>query len=287
MAFIEARELTHVYCPGSPFEKCAINGINIDIDKGELIGIIGHTGSGKSTFIQHLNGLLLPTTGKLYVDGEEISRDKAAQRRARSKVGLVFQYPEYQLFEETVYADIAFGPKNMGLSGDELDATIKDAARFAGVSESLFNESPLELSGGQKRRVAIAGVIAMKPGVLVLDEPAAGLDPVSKDALMERLCSYRDETGSAVIIVSHSMEDVAKHAERIVVFKDAAIAMDGTPESVFSKAEELSAMGLSVPAPTKVAMALRARGIEISDSIYTTKYLARLLSSLKKEGGAC
>lgn len=279
--------MRHVYSAGTPFEKVAIDDINIEIPSGQLVGLIGHTGSGKSTFIQHLNGLLAPASGTVTVDGEDIFASKEATRKVRFKVGLVFQYPEYQLFEETVFNDIAFGPKNMGLNEAEVSERVREAAGFVGVPEDCFDKSPLELSGGQKRRVAIAGVIAMRPGVLILDEPTAGLDPEGCRRILSNICEYREKTGSTVIIVSHSMEDVAKLADRLVVFNGGHIEFDGTPEEVFSHPEELKAIGLAVPAATELSMALRRRGIALSPSIYTISRLLEELNALTGGGAEC
>ena len=285
MSDIKVSSLSHVYSADTPFEKIAIHDVNVEIPHGQLVGLIGHTGSGKSTFIQHLNGLLVPSSGTVQVDGVDINGDKSASRDVRFKVGLVFQYPEYQLFEETVYADIAFGPKNMKLSEGEIDERVREAAALVGVDEGLFERSPLELSGGQKRRVAIAGVIAMRPGVLILDEPTAGLDPAGCRRILETICDYREKTGSTVVIVSHSMDDVAKIADRLIVFNHGGIRFDGTPEEVFSNPEELSDIGLSVPAPTQIAAALREQGLMIKGSIYTNEQLLAELLKLKKEAG--
>ena len=287
MPIIRTEGLTHIYSKGTPFQKVAIDHINIDIARGEFVGLIGHTGSGKSTFIQHLNGLLAPTGGKVIVDGVDIASSKVAARDVRFKVGLVFQYPEYQLFEETVYRDIAFGPKNMGLSGEEIDLRVREAASFAGVSEELFEVSPLELSGGQKRRVAIAGVMAMKPQVLILDEPTAGLDPAGRESILANISYYQRTTGSTVILISHSMDDVARIASRLIVFSEGKVAMDGTPAEVFERAEELTAMGLTVPKATEIAMALRRRGIDIPQSIYTINYLRKMLINLREGDEQC
>ncbi len=282
MSDIKVSALRHVYSAGTPFEKVAIDDINIEIPHGQFVGLIGHTGSGKSTFIQHLNGLLKPSSGTVTVDGEDINADKLATKNVRSKVGLVFQYPEYQLFEETVYADIAFGPKNMGLDDAQIDERVREAAHFVGVPDEQFDKSPLELSGGQKRRVAIAGVIAMRPGVLILDEPTAGLDPAGCKQILRNICDYREKTGSTVIIVSHSMDDVACLADRLVVFNHGAIRFDGTPEEVFSQPEELRSIGLAVPAATELAMELRRLGVPVSGSIYTNKQLEDALLKLKR-----
>ena len=287
MPVIRTEGLSHLYSRGTPFETLAIDNINIDIEAGEFIGIIGHTGSGKSTFIQHLNGLLPPSGGRVIVDDVDIASSKAATRDVRFKVGLVFQYPEYQLFEETVYKDIAFGPKNMGLDSGEIDRRVRAAAGFVGVSEELFEVSPLELSGGQKRRVAIAGVIAMEPKVLILDEPTAGLDPAGRESILGNIGYYQRTTGATVLLISHSMDDVARIASRLVVFNEGRIAMDGTPAEVFERAEELTAMGLTVPKATEIALALRRRGIEIPQSVYTTNYLRKLLINLREGDEQC
>ena len=286
MSEIRVEDLSHVYSAGTPFEKAAIEHINITIPQGQLVGLIGHTGSGKSTFIQHLNGLLAPSSGKIYVDGKDINTDKYTRRDVKWQVGLVFQYPEYQLFEETVYKDIAFGPKNMKLSEAEVDERVREAAGFVGVDEELFEKSPLELSGGQKRRIAIAGVIAMRPGVLILDEPTAGLDPAGCRQILDNICASREKTGSTVIIVSHHMDDAARLADRIVVFDHGSIVMDGTPEQVFSKPEELSAIGLSIPHAAAIAVALRKRGVQLEGSIYTHEQLKAAVIRAK-EAGKC
>lgn len=284
MSDIKVSGLRHVYSAGTPFEKVAIDDINIEIPHGQFVGLIGHTGSGKSTFIQHLNALLKPTSGTVTVDGENINADKISAKNVRYKVGLVFQYPEYQLFEETVYADIAFGPKNMGLSATEIDERVREAAHFVGVTDEQFEKSPLELSGGQKRRVAIAGVIAMRPGVLILDEPTAGLDPAGCEQILRNICDYRTQTGSTVIIVSHSMDDVARLADRLVVFNHGTIRFDGTPEEVFSQPEELRSIGLAVPAATELAMELKKLGLKLPNSIYTNEQLEKALVALKRRG---
>ena len=284
MSDIKVSALRHVYSAGTPFEKVAIDDINIEIPHGQLVGLIGHTGSGKSTFIQHLNALLKPSSGTVMVDGEDINADKMTAKNVRHKVGLVFQYPEYQLFEDTVYADIAFGPKNMGLNEAEIDERVREAAHFVGVPDEQFEKSPLELSGGQKRRVAIAGVIAMRPGVLILDEPTAGLDPAGCEQILRNICDYRTQTGSTVIIVSHSMDDVARLTDRLVVFNHGAIRFDGTPEEVFSQPEELRSIGLAVPAATELAMELKKLGLKLPNSIYTNEQLEKALVALKRRG---
>ena len=286
MSQIKVEGLRHVYSAGTPFERVAIDGISLTIEPGQLVGIIGHTGSGKSTFIQHLNALLQPTAGKVYCGGKDINADKYSRKAVKAQVGLVFQYPEYQLFEETVYKDIAFGPRNMKLGEDEIDARVREAADFAGVDEELFERSPLELSGGQKRRVAIAGVIAMRPGVLVLDEPTAGLDPEGCRQILANIMRYKGKTGSSVLIVSHNMDDVARLAERILVFSNGGIVMDGRPAEVFSQPEKLMEIGLSVPHATEIAMALRAHGVALPGAIYTHEQLRAAILE-KKGAGVC
>lgn len=287
MARIQTEELSHVYSQGTPFEKAALKQIDLGIQKGQFVGVIGHTGSGKSTFIQHLNGLLKPTSGRVLYDGEDIHRSKTATRDVRFQVGLVFQYPEYQLFEETVYRDIAFGPKNMNLSEQEVDERVREAAKFVNVSEALFDQSPLELSGGQKRRVAIAGVIAMRPGVLILDEPTAGLDPAGREEILKNIQEYHRATGSTILLVTHSMEDIARIAERLIVFEGGTVVLDGTAEAVFSQAERLKQIGLAVPDSTNIAECLRARGIPIPEGIYTTEQLVQAVLACKKGGDRC
>ena len=282
---LEIQNLSHIYSPDTPFEHPALTNVDLTIGRGEFVGLIGHTGSGKSTLVQHMNGLLKPTSGRVLFDGRDIWEDAKFTRQIRFHVGLVMQYPEYQLFEETVYTDIAFGPKNMKLTESEIDERVREAAALVGVGEELFERSPLELSGGQKRRVAIAGVIAMRPGVLILDEPTAGLDPAGCQRILETICDYREKTGSTVVIVSHSMDDVARIADRLIVFNHGSIRFDGTPEEVFSNPKELSDIGLSVPAPTQIASALREQGVEIEGSVYTTEQLLAALLKLKKEVG--
>ena len=286
MAEIIVEDLSHVYSAGTPFEKIAIEHIDLRIPQGQFIGVLGHTGSGKSTFIQHLNALLQPSSGRVLVGGEDINKDKKTRHNVKWQVGLVFQYPEYQLFEETVYADIAFGPKNMGLSKSEIDERVREAAGFVGVDEALFDRSPLELSGGQKRRIAIAGVIAMRPGVLILDEPTAGLDPAGCRQIMDNISRYKRESGATVLIVSHNMDDAARLCERLIVFDHGHVVMDGTPEEVFSRPEELVGIGLAVPQATSLAMALRRRGLELDGAVYThEQLLAAILKA--KEAAAC
>lgn len=285
MAVIKTEDLTYVYGEGTPFEKVAVSGVNLEIEKGEFVGVIGHTGSGKSTLIQHFNGLLKPSKGNIYIDGERLWEDKGKLRDIRFKVGLVFQYPEYQLFEETVYKDIAFGPKNMGLSDDEVDRRIKETARLVGLKEEIMDKSPFELSGGQKRRVAIAGVMAMDPEVLILDEPTAGLDPKGRDKILGQIKEYHKEKGNTVLLVSHSMEDVAKNATKILVMNKSELYMYDTPQNVFSHSAELSAMGLSVPQVTRVFDRLKAMGVDIGEDIYTVEYAAKLISRRLAKGG--
>ncbi len=277
MAVISVENLTHTYSVGTPFEKTAIHDISLSIRQGESICLLGHTGSGKSTFVQHLNALLQPTSGTVLLDGENINRDKVSRRDVKRRVGLVFQYPEYQLFEETVAGDIAFGPKNMKLPQAEIDERVREAAGFARVDPALFERSPLELSGGQKRRIAIAGVIAMRPEILILDEPTAGLDPQGSRQIMENIREYREKSGATVIIVSHNMDDAAQYSERLIVFDHGTVCMDGSPEEIFDRAEELMQIGLNVPKATELAAALRRRGIPLDGSIYTHEQLMRAL----------
>lgn len=283
MGIIRTEDLTYVYGEGTPFRKVAIDKINIDIDEGEIVGVIGHTGSGKSTLMQHLNGLLKPTSGKVYIDGEELFADKSRLKDIRFKVGLVFQYPEYQLFEETVYKDIAFGPKNMGLGDDEIDRRVRETARLVGLGEELLEKSPFELSGGQKRRVAIAGVMAMEPKVLILDEPTAGLDPRGRDRILGLIKEYHAEKGTTVLLVSHSMEDVAKTVSKILVLSDAKVFMYSDRSSVFARADELTSMGLTVPQVTRVFDRLRAMGIEFDDEVFSVDYAKDLVLKLLEE----
>ena len=271
MAVIEIKDLSHIYSAGTPFEKAALDHVDLSIEEGEFVGVIGHTGSGKSTLIQHLNGLLKPTSGAVFIDGQNIWNEKKQMRRLRFNVGLVFQYPEYQLFEETVYKDIAFGPKNMGLSDEEIDRRVRDAARFTGVSDKMLEKSPFELSGGQKRRVAIAGVIAMDPKVLILDEPTAGLDPKGRDQILGRIKEYHKEKKNTILLVSHSMEDVAKYATKVLVMNKAKVFTYGTVEEVFSKSDTISHMGLSIPQISKVFHALSDNGYAVERNVYTVE----------------
>lgn len=283
---IETVGLTHYYSKGTVQQVAAINDVNLQIEKGELIGIIGHTGSGKSTLISHFNGLLKPDSGKILVDGVDIWKDKETLRQSRFKVGLCFQYPEYQLFEETVYKDIAFGPKNMKLSETEVKERVLRAAQFVGVKPEHLEKSPFDLSGGEKRRVAIAGVMSMEPEVLIFDEPAAGLDPRGRKELVELIKEYRKKTGSTVIIVSHSMEDIAGMADRIIVMNNSTVAMQGTVDEVYSRGDELRSMGLNVPEITEIFAKLRARGIDVPENVYTVEQGAAILRSLIERRGA-
>lgn len=285
MPILETKNLSYVYSDGTPFRVTAINNVNISIEKGEFVGIIGHTGSGKSTLVQHLNGLLTPSSGEVLLDGKNINESKITRRQARFKVGLCFQYPEYQLFESTVYKDISFGPKNMGLSEDEIDNRVKKAADFVGLKPDMLNKSPFDLSGGEKRRVAIAGVMAMEPEILILDEPSAGLDPRGRDMIAEMISSYRKTTGSTVIIVSHSMEDVAKSADKVLVMNKSEVEMFGTVNEVFSKVERLADIGLNVPQLTQIFLNLKHNGLAVHTDIYTIKNAeAELLRLLREEG---
>ena len=281
MAIIETQNLTYVYGEGTPFKKVAVDNVNLKIAEGELVGVIGHTGSGKSTLIQHFNALLKPTDGKIFIDGEQINwDDKKSLRVIRFKVGLVFQYPEYQLFEDTVYKDISFGPKNMGLSEEEIDRRGRDTARLVGIDENMLMKSPFDLSGGQKRRVAIAGVMAMEPKVLILDEPTAGLDPKGRETILSMIREYHKEKKNTVMLVSHSMEDVAKNATKILVMNKGRLFCYDDTKSVFARAKELKAMGLSVPQITNVFNKLKERGIKISDDVYTVEYAEKLVKRL-------
>ena len=284
---LQIENLTHTYSEGTPFQRSAVEGLSMTVGAGEFLGIIGHTGSGKSTLIQHLNGLLQPTSGRILLAGKDIWAEPKKIREVRCAVGLVFQYPEYQLFEETVYKDIAFGPKNMGLDEAEIDRRVRDAAAFVGLREELLEKSPFELSGGQKRRVAIAGVIAMEPKVLVLDEPTAGLDPQGRDAILAQIQTYHRAKGAAVVLVSHSMEEIARNVDRIVVLSGGKVYMEGTPEKVFARAHELEQVGLDVPQVTKIAAALRARGMDVDTAVYTVEALERKLLTLKGGAGGC
>lgn len=277
---LEVKNLQHIYSAGTPFEHMALDNISFSVQRGEFIGVIGHTGSGKSTLMQHLNGLLKPTSGQVLLDGENIWLDKAATRQSRFRVGLVFQYPEYQLFEETVYRDIAFGPKNMGLKAGEIDRRVREAAGFVGITQEQLEMSPFDLSGGQKRRVAIAGVIAMEPEVLILDEPTAGLDPEGRQGILDNIEAYRKAKNATIMMVSHSMNDVARLADRLLVLNGARLAMDGSPQEVFARAQELLDMGLDIPEVTRVFLRLRQLGLEVPQA-YTMEQAVDALIRLK------
>lgn len=282
---LELKNLSYVYGTGTPFEKTAVNNLSLSIEKGEFIGIMGHTGSGKSTLVQMLNGLMKPTSGQVLLDGEDIWANPKDIRKIRFKVGMVFQYPEYQLFEETVAKDIAFGPTNMGKSGAELEKAVNDAARFTGLKDELLEKSPFDLSGGEKRRAAIAGVIAMNPEVLVLDEPTAGLDPMGRDVLLSQIVQYHKERKNTVILVSHSMEDIARVADKIIVMNKSNLAMFDKTKEVFSKGRELEKIGLRVPQITKIMLELREKGFNVPKGILTVDEAMDCISSLlDKEG---
>lgn len=284
---LETRGLTHIYGAGTPFERTALEQIDLQVEKGEILGIIGHTGSGKSTLIQHFNGLLKPTAGEILLGGQSIWNEKGkCDRSTRFRVGLVFQYPEYQLFEETIAKDIAFGPTNMGLSADEIAERVKEAMAFVGLAPKLADQSPFALSGGQKRRVAIAGVIAMRPEVLILDEPTAGLDPAGRDEIFAEIKQYHDQTGATILFVTHSMEDAARMSDRMLVMNHAKIMLLGTPREVFSHAEEIIAAGLDIPEITKVVLELNRRGIPLDPSIFTVEEAVRAIRAYK-EGKPC
>ena len=278
---LEVKNLCHTYSAGTPFEHKALDNMNFSVERGEFIGIIGHTGSGKSTLMQHLNGLLKPTSGTVLLDGEDIHKDKKFTRQARFRVGLVFQYPEYQLFEETVYKDIAFGPKNMGLKEEEIDRRVREAAKLVGLTEKQLEVSPFDLSGGQKRRVAIAGVIAMEPEVLILDEPTAGLDPASRAGILENIETYRKTKNATIMMVSHSMNDVARLTDRLLVLCGSKIAMDGPPAEVFTRADELLEMGLDIPDITRVFLRLKQMGLKV-EPVYTMEQAIETIKKLKE-----
>ena len=284
---LQIKNLTHTYGVGTPFQRSAVEDMSFDVYEGEFLGIIGHTGSGKSTLIQHLNGLLKPTSGQVLLGGKDIWAEPKKIRDVRFRVGLVFQYPEYQLFEETVYKDIAFGSTNQGKTGDELDSCVREAARLVGIQDDQLEKSTFELSGGQKRRVALAGVLAMQPEVLVLDEPTAGLDPAGRENLMANIRDFHRNRHTTVILVSHSMDEIAQNVDRILVLKSAHVLMSGTPAEVFARADELMTAGLDVPQVTRIAMALKARGLDIDPAVYTVEALERELLALRKGGAAC
>ena len=283
MSEIKVSGLCHVYSADTPFEKIAIDNVNVEIPHGQLVGLIGHTGSGKSTFIQHLNGLLVPSSGTVLVDSVNINGDKAAARDVRFKVGLVFQYPEYQLFEETCYKDIAFGPKNMGVKEELIDKYVKEAARMVGLSPEILDKSPFELSGGQKRRVAIAGVMAMNPKVLILDEPASGLDPKGREQILGLIREYHEQMKNTVLLVSHSMEDIAKNVSKILVMNESKLFCYDDTVKVFHRSEELVSMGLAVPQITRVINRLKAMGIDIKDDVYTVGYAKKVILEMLEQ----
>ena len=283
----ELKNVSYVYSRGTPFEKKAVKNVSVSFEKGKITGIIGHTGSGKSTLAQLINGLLEVSEGEVYVDGQNIWADKKNVRNVRFKVGLVFQYPEYQLFEETVYKDIAFGPKNMGLKDDEIDVRVKEAAREVGLGEELLEKSPFDLSGGQKRRAAIAGVIAMRPEILILDEPAAGLDPRGRESIMNMLSSYCSESGASVVMISHSMEDIAKYCDDILVMNKGEVYFFGSTADVFAFSEQLSLIGLAVPQVTMVLMELKKLGFDVSTSVYTVDDAEKEIERLLGGDGKC
>ena len=278
---LEVKHLHHVYSAGTPFEHIALDDVSFAVEQGEFIGVIGHTGSGKSTLMQHLNGLLKPTSGEILLDGKSIWANKASIRQTKCRVGLVFQYPEYQLFEETVYKDIAFGPKNMKLAAAEIDRRVRESAELVGISTELLEVSPFDLSGGQKRRVAIAGVIAMGPEILILDEPTAGLDPEGREDILANIDGYRKAKNATVIMVSHSMSDVARLTDRLLVMDHAKLALDGTPDQVFAQSEKLLEMGLDIPDVTRVFMGLRKMGLDVPQ-VYSVEQAVEVLSALKR-----
>ncbi len=280
---IEISHLTHLYNPGTAMERKALDDVNITINDGEFVAFIGHTGSGKSTLIQHLNALIKPTSGKILLDGEDINADKTKLKAIRQKVGLVFQYPEHQLFEMTVFKDVCYGPKNMGLSEEEVNAAAEKALNLVGLDQSFYDKSPFELSGGQKRRVAIAGILAMNPRVLVLDEPTAGVDPRGRDEILGAIDHMHKETGITVILVSHSMEDVAKYADRIVVMNNGHVALTGTPKEVFSRVSELEEMGLAAPQTSYVMKGLKDNGLNVPQDVYTVDEATDVLYELLKQ----
>ena len=285
---LEIQNLSHVYSADTPFERAALRDVSLSIQRGEFVGLIGHTGSGKSTLIQHFNGLLKPTSGRVLFDGEDIWKDVKFTREIRFKVGLVFQYPEHQLFEETVYQDISFGPKNMGLSGEEIRARVERAAQFVGITDAELQKSPFDLSGGQKRRAAIAGVIAMEPDVLILDEPTAGLDPRGRESILQNIRDYQAAQHAAVVMVSHSMEEIASNVDRLLVMNHGQNVMNGTPAEVFSHAEELVEMGLAIPKMTQLFLALKRRGVPVDTSVFSVEQARQALRPLLKGGrGVC
>ncbi len=282
---IQVSHLTHKYSEGTTFEKTALDDVSFEIQDGEFVGIIGHTGSGKSTLIQHLNSLMKPTSGQIFLDGEDINADKKKLKSVRQKIGLVFQYPEHQLFEMTIYKDVAFGPKNLGLSEEEVDKRVKSALSIVGVDESMYDKSPFDLSGGQKRRIAIAGVLAMEPKVLILDEPTAGLDPKGRDEILDAIKNFHTQLKITVILVSHSMEDIAKLVDKIIVMNKGKLALMGTPKEIFSQVEKLETMGLAVPQITYAIYELNKKGYNLPQDIYTVDRATEILYEFLSKGG--
>lgn len=282
---IRTENLTHVYGAGTPFERAAIQDVCLQIEQGDFIGVIGHTGSGKSTLMQHLNALMKPTSGKIYFKGEDIWQKGYDLHAMRFHVGLVFQYPEYQLFEETVAKDIAFGPKNMGLSKDEIEERVLESIRMVGLSEEILSQSPFDLSGGQKRRVAIAGIMAMRPNILILDEPTAGLDPCGREEILAQVRAYHQTAGNTVLLVSHSMEDIAKNAQKVLVMQDGKLVLFDSTQRVFEQADELVRIGLDVPQLTRVFLDLRKKGYDVERSVFSPERAAEaLMDYMKKKG---
>lgn len=283
---LQVQNLNYIYSIGTPFQHQALEDVSFSVNRGEFIGIIGHTGSGKSTLMQQLNGLLKPTSGKIVLDGKDIWSDKKLTRQARFRVGLVFQYPEYQLFEESVYKDIAFGPKNMGLSADEIDRRVREAAEIVGLTQAQLEVSPFDLSGGQKRRVAIAGVLAMEPEILILDEPTAGLDPKGREEILKNIEDYRRKHNATIMMVSHSMDDVARLTDRLLVMNGSRLAMDGTPAEIFARSDELIAMGLNIPQVTRVFLELKNMGLDV-EPVYTIDQAIETLTRIKGGAAKC
>ena len=287
MSVLEAVHVKYIYSIGTPFEHVALDDVSFRVTPGEFVGVIGHTGSGKSTLMQHLNGLLKPASGQILLNGEDIHAKGYSLRALRSRVGLVFQYPEYQLFEETVRKDIAYGPRNMGIGEEEIEARVREAAQFVELTDEMLDKSPFELSGGERRRAAIAGVLAMRPEILVLDEPTAGLDPQTKLHLLDQIRIYHEKTNATILFVTHSMDDIARMADRLIVLNESRIFMDGTPEEVFADPAALEKIGLDVPQVTRVFMALKNLGVEVDTSVYTVKYAAKLIERMLEEGSVC
>ncbi len=287
MSVIELKNVTYKYSAGTPFEAVAVNNVSLTVEKGEFCGIIGHTGSGKSTLIQHLNGLVKPTFGEVYIDGENIWSKDVDIREVRFKAGLVFQYSEHQLFEETVYKDISYGPKNMGLSEEEIDTRVRAAAESMGISEELLERSPFDLSGGQKRRVALAGIIAMEPEILILDEPAAGLDPIGRESVLSRISEYHKKYGTTILLVSHSMEDIVRFAEKVLVMNKGEVFCHSPTDEVFARQDEIIKIGLDVPQITRVIMKLRQKGIDLGSDIYTVERAKERILEYMAKGRIC